>query len=244
MKSLQILVVDDNQDFAEGLADALELEGHHVEIASNGREALETFTEFEFDLTFMDIMLPGPNGIESFAQIRRRFPGAKVILMTAYSLDHLLEGSDDPGVVGAFHKPLALDEVMALLDRIRRRPRILVASGDVDLARELRDVLEMADYSVRSCFDGESTLLRCAEETFSSVVLDPLMPDLTGLDIYHALRAAHPELPVIPVAGDPGLAARTFVASDFEVTPETARAINPNQLLRTLKAHLEEMEKG
>ena len=79
MKNLRILVVDDDRDFAEGIADALELHGHEIAVAHSGEEALETFTETEFDLTFMEVKMPGWNGVESFREFRRRFPGAKVV---------------------------------------------------------------------------------------------------------------------------------------------------------------------
>ena len=55
MNSLKIFVVEDDVDFAEGLAETLEMEGHEVEIATSGEEAIARFKEKDFDLTFMDV---------------------------------------------------------------------------------------------------------------------------------------------------------------------------------------------
>lgn len=199
MKNLRILVVDDDRDFAEGIADALGLEGHEIAVAHSGEEALETFTEAEFDLTFMDVKLPGRNGVDSFREFRRRFPGAKVVMMTAYSLDNLIDVTTEKGLIGAFHKPLAFVEVRALLDRVREDTRVLVVDDDVDFAREMRDMLEVAGYSVRSCFDGQEAIRRCIDEPFDAMLLDLSLPGASGMEVYHAVRRARPEIRIIVI---------------------------------------------
>lgn len=201
MKTLRILVVDDDHDFAEGIADALELEGHELAMAYSGEEALERFTETEFDIIFMDVKLPGKNGVESFLEIRRRFPGAKALMMTAYSMEHLVEQALDNGVMGVFHKPLAFDQILGLLNQLREGARVLIVDDDVDFARELRDVLEVAGYSTRSSFDGRTAIARCQEEAYDALILDLRLPDVTGLDVYNTVRSIHPNLLVIPITG-------------------------------------------
>ena len=76
MNSLQILVVDDDYDFAESLAEVLEDRGHVITIANSGEEAIEVFNNDKFDLIFMDVKLPGMNGVESFLAIRAAHPTA------------------------------------------------------------------------------------------------------------------------------------------------------------------------
>ena len=64
-KPLRIFVVDDHKDIADGLADVLRMKGHEVEVAYNGQQAIRIFREKEFDISFMDVMMPGMNGVES-----------------------------------------------------------------------------------------------------------------------------------------------------------------------------------
>ena len=64
--SRRIFIVDDDQDHAESLADILELRGYEVEVAFTGEDAIERFREADFDLVFMDVKLPGKNGVETF----------------------------------------------------------------------------------------------------------------------------------------------------------------------------------
>ncbi len=63
MATVRVLIVDDDQDFAEGLADILVAHEYEVELAFSGEEALVKFQVAEFDITFMDVRLPGKNGV-------------------------------------------------------------------------------------------------------------------------------------------------------------------------------------
>lgn len=236
MKNLRILVVDDDRDFAEGIAEALELHGHEIAVAHSGEEALETFTETEFDVTFMDVKLPGWNGVESFREFRRRFPGAKVVMMTAYSLDDLMDVATEKGVIGSFHKPLALGAVQALLDRVRQDTRVLIVDDDVDFAREIRDMLEVAGYSVRSCFDGVTAIQRCMDEPFDAMVLDLRLPGANGSEVYRAVREARPDLRIVAVTGfDEETLETNAAANDMNPDLVLHKPFSPDRLLRMLE---------
>ena len=65
-----ILVVEDDPDFAEGLADVLGLAGYEVLTAVSGEEALEVFPGAGVDLTILDMKLPGMDGVEVLRAIR------------------------------------------------------------------------------------------------------------------------------------------------------------------------------
>lgn len=112
MKQLNILVVDDDQDGADGLADALDFYGHNVKAVYSGEDAVDAFRQSEFDLTFMDVMMFGLNGVESLLEIRKIKADAKVYMMTGYSAKELLEEAVSNGAAGVFHKPFAIEEIL------------------------------------------------------------------------------------------------------------------------------------
>jgi CheY-like chemotaxis protein len=112
MKQLNILVVDDDQDGADGLSEALEFYGHTVATAYSGEDAVEAFRHRSFDVTFMDVMMLGLNGVESFLQIKEICPTAKVYMMTGYSARDLLEEAVGHGAAGVFHKPFAIEDAL------------------------------------------------------------------------------------------------------------------------------------
>ena len=123
MKPLRIFVVDDSRDFAESLADALESQGHTVALAYSGEEAVQRFETEDFDFTFMDVRLPGMNGVERFFAFRKMKPDAKVMMMTAHSVEHLLQQAVENGAVGVLHKPFDPTELLEAIEAMTTEAR-------------------------------------------------------------------------------------------------------------------------
>jgi len=80
--SPHILLVDDEQRFAESLQCILMAEGYASTIASDGSVALELLTQKNFDLVLLDVDLPGMNGVQIISHIKKIFPMLPVIMMT------------------------------------------------------------------------------------------------------------------------------------------------------------------
>jgi PAS domain S-box-containing protein len=78
---LRVLIADDNLDSAESLAILLQLEGHEVRLASNGREAVSLATQFGPDVALLDIGMPEMSGYEAAAQIRAQLDGQSMMLV-------------------------------------------------------------------------------------------------------------------------------------------------------------------
>ena len=81
----RVLVVEDEVDTRELLAFTLGLDGHHVEAAENGREALELLAGRSYDVILSDLRMPGMGGEELYRRIERGWPhlASRVIFMTA-----------------------------------------------------------------------------------------------------------------------------------------------------------------
>jgi len=84
--NLKTLIVEDNASFREILKDKLQTLFSSMVIyeAAEGREALQKLDALEPDLVFMDIRLPGENGIQLTQKIRAKYPNTKVIILTSY----------------------------------------------------------------------------------------------------------------------------------------------------------------
>ena len=118
MKQLRILVVDDDQDGADALSETLDFYGHTVKTVYNGEDAVEAFRHADFDVTFMDVMMFGLNGVEAFLKIKNIKPEAKVYMMTGYSARELLDEALSHGAAGVFHKPFDIEKVMDATARV------------------------------------------------------------------------------------------------------------------------------
>ncbi len=115
---LKILVVDDDTDAADSLAELFEMEGHDAKAVYSGDNAIAASRQNGFDVTFMDIMMPGRNGVESFMEIKKVRPEAKVYMMTGFSVNELVEQAVDNGAMGVFSKPVDLERVFTVLEEL------------------------------------------------------------------------------------------------------------------------------
>lgn len=82
-----ILLVDDDTDLLENTAFMIKSMGYDVITAENGVDAVEKYKEIKPNLTIMDIKMPQMDGYEAFFKIKQFDSEAKVILITAYTLD-------------------------------------------------------------------------------------------------------------------------------------------------------------
>ncbi len=117
-ETLKILVVDDDSDAADSLAELFEMEGHDVKTVYSGDTAIEQWRHNGFDVAFMDIMMPGRNGVESFMEIKKVRPDAKVYMMTGFSVNELVNQAVDNGAMGVFSKPVDLERVFTVLEEL------------------------------------------------------------------------------------------------------------------------------
>ena len=99
-KKMHIMIVDDEKIVRESLYYWFEKSGHTAETAGSGFEALEKLEKIPFDLLFVDIKMPGMNGIELLARVKTDFPDTIVIIITAYgsiesAIDAMKKGAHD-----------------------------------------------------------------------------------------------------------------------------------------------------
>ena len=199
MKSLKIFIVDDNQDFAESLADILELDGHQVELAFDGETAIEKFREQNFDLTFMDVRLPGMDGVESFFEIRKINPQARVVMMTGYSVEQLLSQAIENGAMDVLRKPIKMSKLLELLEKVRPSGIILLADDDQDFIDSLEDFLTGHSYLVVVAHTGQEAVDRVLANNIDILILDLKLPVLSGLEVYLTLKKHNRAVPTIIV---------------------------------------------
>ena len=115
-EALKILIVDDDTDAADSLVELLEMEGHDACAVYNGDNAIAVCNQKGFDIAFMDIMMPGRNGVESFMEIKKKRPNAKVYMMTGYAASDLIDQAVDNGAMGVLRKPMDLERIFTVLD--------------------------------------------------------------------------------------------------------------------------------
>ena len=139
----RVLTIEDDAAIRRGIVDALRFAGYEPIEAGDAVTGLDVAVRREYDLLLLDLVLPGGDGLELLAQLRRRRPTVPVIILTARGdesdrVQGLKDGADDYIV-----KPFSVKELLARVEAVlRRSPQrsadpasIKIPGGEVDLQR-------------------------------------------------------------------------------------------------------------
>jgi DNA-binding response OmpR family regulator len=156
----RILIVEDNEDLARGLANNLEIEGFESEIASDGTAGLAAARKNHPDIIILDLMLPGMDGYRVLSTLRDEGDSVPVLILTARTTEQdkvrgFREGCDDY-VTKPFGLLELLGRVQALLRRSSKsngREVVSFRFGDVEIIPGTHDVMR----------NGKPVLLRPKE---------------------------------------------------------------------------------
>jgi two-component system, NtrC family, response regulator HydG len=117
-KTVRIMIVDDDQDLAESLADLPRVFGYEVAIANNGKDALQRAQTSDFDVTFMDVRMPVMNGVDSCLAIKQIKPQARIVMMTGFK-EPILAKATAAGAEGPLQKPFSPEEMLHVVETVR-----------------------------------------------------------------------------------------------------------------------------
>ncbi len=133
MSGPRILLVDDEDRFRTNLAKMLAAQGLEVADAAGGREALELLQLEPYDVALVDLRMPGMDGLETLAQMKKIAPGLEVIMLTGHaSMDAAMQISKLGGY-DYLLKPCPLEELLLKIE----------AAYDKKVEREKRTVREI-----------------------------------------------------------------------------------------------------
>lgn len=129
-----ILVVDDDQAVAKAFEYFLAFDGHTCRIASNAEDAIRFIGDARPHLVMMDVRMPGIDGLQALAQIRARFPGIYVVIMTAYGTSQTSIDAIRAGAFDYLTKPLDLDNLREVISKALAAQHIadVVGASNVD----------------------------------------------------------------------------------------------------------------
>ncbi len=116
-KDIKVLLVDDERDFANTLAQRLEMRNLKVGTAYDGADALTKLKEDEPDVVVLDLNMPGMHGLEVLAKTRKAYPNIQVIILTGHGTDKEEEEAKKIGSYDFLIKPADIDY---LEQRIRK----------------------------------------------------------------------------------------------------------------------------
>lgn len=127
---VRLLLIEDSQKLQYHLSEGLRKLGHEVQVSGDGRDGLWRAQSFEYDLVILDLMLPGIDGLDILARMRKSGNDIGVLILTARDrvadrVQGLRTGADD-----YLTKPFAFDELAARVEALGRR-RFGTKSGQI-----------------------------------------------------------------------------------------------------------------
>ncbi len=119
MKPYSLLIVDDEERFANMLAMRLNLRGCDCEVCYNGQDAIDIIQEKTFDLVLLDLRLPDIYGTDVLAGIKEINAKIPVIIVTAHGTEKDRQLCIQLGAYAFMHKPLNIEELTPILKKLR-----------------------------------------------------------------------------------------------------------------------------
>jgi two-component system response regulator HydG len=202
MAKTNILVVDDLRSIRLTLGGILEDKGYNVVSAENGYQAIEAVKKTHFDAIFMDIKMPGINGIQTFREVKKIDPKAVVIMMTAYSVEDLVREALEEGAYAIVYKPFDIDKIITIIEELlHEKILILVVDDQFNTRETLKAILEHKGYRVATAQDGAEAIEMVKEKHYDIIFLDVKLPDMNGVETFKQVKRIDPKAAVIMMTG-------------------------------------------
>jgi signal transduction histidine kinase/CheY-like chemotaxis protein/HAMP domain-containing protein len=197
-----VLIVEDDRDFAHWLLESAHAAGFKAIVTSRGHAALLLVREFPIAAITLDITLPDIDGWKVLDRLKTDLATRHIPVFIISTSDTGAQNALKHGAVAALTKPVdkaAIEPVFAKARRMGEAParKLLVIEDD---ARQRKAIREMIGNGTAELIDAENAsqaLGFLQDHEFDCVVLDLMLPDMSGFDLIEQVRAQHPHLPII-----------------------------------------------
>ncbi len=118
--SVRLLLVDDEKDFVEVLAERLETRGFEVRQAFNGDDAINLLNRQDADVVILDVLMPGKDGLETLSEIKRLKPLTEVIMLTGHATVETAIQGMKLGAYDYLMKPTETEDLVTKINRAHK----------------------------------------------------------------------------------------------------------------------------
>jgi len=167
----KVLVVDDDKILQQSVRQALEYHHFSVDVADNGKEAVNRVYGQKYDLVVMDVNMPEMDGIQALVEIKKHDPSVIVLILTAYSNVTDAVKAVKEGAYNYLEKPISSDNLVALIKRALR------ARSMVETVGFSSPTLSIGETTSNDKFVGESNAMKKVFDVISKLakVITPVL---------------------------------------------------------------------
>ncbi len=138
MSRHKVLLIDDEEEFTNALAERLTVRGMTVESAYSGEEALQKVTEHDYDAVLLDLAMPGWDGIETLKRLKKARPDLQVVLLTGQATVGQGVEAMKLGAADLVEKPAKLQELLEKIEEVSAKKALLI---EEQLETEMETIL-------------------------------------------------------------------------------------------------------
>lgn len=159
-ENLNILVVDDDEKIGRLFSDMFKEEGHSVQPVCTGEDAVEAYQKNPFHIVFLDMILPGMNGLETLKALKNFDANVRVVLMTGYSILGMLEDATRIGIITTLVKPFYFEQIKQAIDKsirpaeafpVMRAYNALIIDETMELFGKLENLFKDMKFEIHAC---------------------------------------------------------------------------------------------
>jgi DNA-binding NtrC family response regulator len=198
-KKLRVLLVDDEQDFTESLAERLQLRDVEADVAHDGEQALEVVQAEVPDVMVLDLRMPGIDGLEVLRQVKKSHPKVEVVILTGHGTDKDEAEALRLGASAYLRKPVDVDQLVKTLQH--EKLKVLLVDDEQEFVDSLSERLELRNLETEVAKNGEEALAAVKTDVPDVMVLDLRMPGIDGIEVLRRVRKSHPEVAVVVLTG-------------------------------------------
>jgi len=133
----RILLIDDEQDFMDALADRMRDRGMQVSTTTSPIEALKKADQENFDAIILDLMMPEMNGLETLTRLREKNPDLQIILLTGHATIEKGVEAMKLGAVDFLEKPIDIQALNAKIKEAKAQKMLLVEKRTEEIIKNI-----------------------------------------------------------------------------------------------------------
>lgn len=196
-----VLVVDDDVDICKNVSDILADLGYHVDTAHDGPSALELVRRRPYDLAFLDLKMPGMDGLTLYREIRKVRAETVAVVVTAYAGPETATEALAAGAWRVLPKPVNFPVLLKLANEALDQPLVLVVDNDPALCGALWGLLRENGYRVALAHDIPEAAGRIKDLSFRVVLVDAKLPTGDGTQLVRLVRESNPQARTVLITG-------------------------------------------
>jgi DNA-binding NtrC family response regulator len=133
----KVLLVDDEEEFVETLAERMRNRGMDVATSNSGGDALDLIDQEPYDVVVLDLQMPGMDGLEALARIKKRKPDIQVVLLTGHATVQKSVEAMKQGALEFIEKPVDLSKLQEVIHAAKAEKMVLVEEETEERIREI-----------------------------------------------------------------------------------------------------------